>query len=105
LGKVLVTGGCGFIGSALVDVLLRGTHEVDVVDDLSHGHVLETIKAAAPHPVDIVSIPERRRANDRPFLCPDVTRLTRLKGAPAKPFSAAAASPIFAEKPIKGALQ
>jgi UDP-glucose 4-epimerase len=69
------------------------------------GHVLATIKAAAPHPVDIVSIPERQRANDRPFLCPDVTRLTRLNGAPAKPFSAATASLLFAERPIHATVQ
>jgi UDP-glucose 4-epimerase len=35
--KALVTGGAGFIGSALVDRLLAEAHEVDVVDDLSTG--------------------------------------------------------------------
>jgi UDP-glucose 4-epimerase len=34
---VLVTGGAGFIGSALVDRLLAEEHDVDVVDDLSTG--------------------------------------------------------------------
>jgi len=34
---VLVTGGAGFIGSALVDRLLAEDHRVDVVDDLSTG--------------------------------------------------------------------
>jgi UDP-glucose 4-epimerase len=33
----MVTGGAGFIGSTLVDRLLREDHEVDVVDDLSTG--------------------------------------------------------------------
>lgn len=33
--KVLVTGGCGFIGSHLVDALVELQHEVIVVDDLS----------------------------------------------------------------------
>ena len=37
MAKVLVTGGAGFIGSHLVDSLIKGGHEVVVIDDLSHG--------------------------------------------------------------------
>lgn len=37
--RTLVTGGAGFIGSALVDRLVHGGHEVVVVDDLSTGKV------------------------------------------------------------------
>lgn len=33
----LVTGGCGFIGSHLVDALLAAGHEVRILDDLSSG--------------------------------------------------------------------
>ncbi|MBI2271673.1 MAG: SDR family oxidoreductase [Bacteroidetes bacterium] len=36
--KVLVTGGCGFIGSHTVDRLLQDGHEVIVIDNLSSGN-------------------------------------------------------------------
>ena len=37
--KVLVTGGAGFIGSTLVDMLLAHGHDTYVVDDLSSGRL------------------------------------------------------------------
>jgi UDP-glucose 4-epimerase len=36
--KVLVTGGAGYIGSAVSEALLEQGHEVIALDDLSHGH-------------------------------------------------------------------
>lgn len=36
--KVLVTGGCGFIGSHIVDKLIGEKHDVYVVDNLVSGH-------------------------------------------------------------------
>ena len=35
--KILVTGGCGFVGSNLVDILADSGHSVIVIDDLSSG--------------------------------------------------------------------
>jgi len=37
MGKYLVTGGCGFVGSHLVDALCAYEHSVRILDDLSTG--------------------------------------------------------------------
>lgn len=37
MGRYLITGGCGFIGSHLAESLLSGGHTVRVLDDLSSG--------------------------------------------------------------------
>ena len=37
MGRYLVTGGCGFIGSHLVDKLIELNHDVIVIDNLSTG--------------------------------------------------------------------
>ncbi len=44
--KFLVTGGCGFIGSHIVDALIDGGHEVVVIDNLVSGQ-LENLNSSA----------------------------------------------------------
>jgi len=36
--RILVTGGAGYIGSVMTDVLVESGHEVTVIDNLSRGH-------------------------------------------------------------------
>lgn len=45
-GRVLVTGGAGYIGSILVDQLLERDYAVFVLDDLSRGHVESVARGA-----------------------------------------------------------
>lgn len=39
MGSMIVTGGCGFIGSHLVELLVEKGHKVYIVDDLSAGYI------------------------------------------------------------------
>jgi UDP-glucose 4-epimerase len=55
----MVTGGAGFIGSHVVDLLIDGGWDVVVVDDLSTGHSRNLNPAARLYEVDIRS-PELR---------------------------------------------
>ncbi len=57
--KVMVTGGAGFIGSHVVDLMLEAGHEVIVVDDLSTGRQSNLNPGAKFYQVDIRS-PEMR---------------------------------------------
>ena len=51
--RVLVTGGAGFIGSHVVDQLLRRGHEVAVVDNLSTGKRKNVPEEASFYEMDI----------------------------------------------------
>jgi UDP-glucose 4-epimerase len=47
--RILITGGAGFIGSHLSDLLLSGEHDVTVIDDLSTGS-MDNIREAKENP-------------------------------------------------------
>ncbi len=61
------------------------------------GEALKILTSVLPFRVEIVSVPARQRPNDRPYLCPDVTKLIKLIGRAAKPFDANTAKEIFSE--------
>ena len=44
--RILVTGGAGYIGSHVVDLLVRAGHELTILDSLEKGHP-EAINPAA----------------------------------------------------------
>ena len=51
--RVLVTGGAGYVGSVCAAELLRGGHEVIIVDDLSTGHIESVPSGAEFHKINI----------------------------------------------------
>jgi UDP-glucose 4-epimerase len=55
--NVIVTGGAGFIGSHVVDALLRDGHAVTVIDDLSSGDARRVAQQADLCELDIVDFP------------------------------------------------
>src|SRR5438128_7547258 len=59
--RYLITGGVGFIGSHLSDLLLESGHEVHALDDLSTGSI-ENVRHLDEHPrfgYTIASVDER----------------------------------------------
>lgn len=51
--KILVTGGAGFIGSHLVDLLIKNNHEVIIIDNLSTGNIKNINPRARFYNIDL----------------------------------------------------
>ena len=59
MSRVLITGGCGFIGSHLVDRLINDGHQVVVIDDESaNNEIFYRNEKAINHKVDITNYNE-----------------------------------------------
>ncbi|MFC1753815.1 NAD-dependent epimerase/dehydratase family protein, partial [Thermoproteota archaeon] len=56
VAKVLVTGGAGFIGSHIVDILIENDYDVVIVDNLSTGNKANINPKARLYEVDITNI-------------------------------------------------
>ncbi len=56
LRRALVTGGAGFIGSHLVDLLQGQGVDVTVIDDLSRGRISNLAEGTLIHPIDVASV-------------------------------------------------
>ena len=59
--KILVTGGAGYIGSVVTELLLDSGHEVAVIDNLSTGHLGALDPRVAFHEVDLLDTPAIER--------------------------------------------
>lgn len=57
MARHLVTGGCGFLGSALVRRLVAEGHQVVVLDDLSRGHAGRRIDGVEYISADVRALP------------------------------------------------
>ena len=58
-GRVLLTGGAGFIGSHVAEAYLAAGREVTILDDLSHGRI-ENIPRGARFVRSDINAPEAR---------------------------------------------
>lgn len=89
------------MASAIVDLAVNadGIDIVNIGSGIAQevGKVLNTIASVLPFKVEIISVPECQRPNDRPYLCPDVSKLKKLVGRAAKPFDENTAKEIFEE--------
>ena len=54
--KIIITGGCGFIGANLTDYLLKKGYKIYVIDNLSKNKIKKTNKKSKLYKIDIGNI-------------------------------------------------
>lgn len=69
MSNYLVTGGCGFIGSHLVDSLLQDGHKVRILDDLSKGEITEPPSASDLVIADVCDVSTVRKSMEGMDAC------------------------------------
>src|SRR5687768_10526609 len=79
-GNVLVTGGAGFIGSHLVERLLRDGHTVTIIDDCSTGS-LQNLAEIRTHPDLAIIQSAVSDCADLPVLCAQASFIFHLAAA------------------------
>jgi len=85
-----------------IRALTEGVEGVDVVNvgsgaPVEVGEALAMLFEAGPDALDFVSVPEKQRPNDRPFLAPDVSALRRRLGWTCAPFGPETARALWDE--------
>ena len=83
--KVLVTGGAGYIGSVLVDRLITGGHQVNVIDDLSNGYLENIHKDAKFFQGTILDIDLLNKALDQTEAVLHLAAKIRVEEGESKP--------------------
>ena len=92
---------------SMAESIIDATAAVEGLDILNFGsgqaidvgEALRILTSVLPFRVEVTSIAALQRANDRPYLCPDPTRLRETIGRVVAPFSESTARMIFAEYP------
>jgi UDP-glucose 4-epimerase len=92
---------------SMAAAIIDATAAIDGLEILNFGsgnavevsEALRILTSVLPFEVVMKSVAARQRPNDRPFLCPDVTRLRRTIGRAADSFDARTARKIFGEYP------
>ena len=77
--KVLVTGGAGFIGSHIVDLLIDNNYKVVIVDDLSSGREENVNKKARFYKLDITDkngLPEVFKQEKPDYVCHEAAQIS-----------------------------
>ena len=82
--KILVTGGSGFIGSNLCDFLVKKSHKVTVVDNLSTGKISNLVNI-----IDEIDFFEERIEDFNFNKCKSIDAVIHLAAQPSVPLSIA----------------
>ncbi len=61
LKKIIITGGCGFIGSSLTDFLIKKGYKIYIIDNFSNNKIIKPNKKSKFYKIDISNIDKINR--------------------------------------------